>query len=186
MCAVKVKCFEITELEVAEVKFTALKLVKELVLDGYPNVDQLSLSEFKDSDLLRCDCVLLSSCEGSQCSEVFEYVKAFKTPSVTISPRPDKLVGLSILMKPADGKEVDVFYGSQLEVKDFEVPSDTYVFEGDLSFKSCDACLGLMLKTESGIRLLLSSERAEVSTPKKAVKRRRKKRRVRRRSKKKR
>ncbi len=156
MYAMMVKCFEIAEVIVAEVKFTTLKLVKELTFSGDISVDELSLKKFiKDRNLLECDCILLSSCNGSQCVEIFEYVKKLKSFKTALSPRVDKLIGLSILMKSADGKEVDVFYGSQVSVKQLEVPEEVYVFEGDLSINECNRCLGVILRTGSGARILL-------------------------------
>lgn len=187
MCAMIVKCFEITEVTTAEVKFTALKLVKELRLNE--DIDKLNLREFiKNRNLLECDCILLSDCNSSQCVELFEYIKKFKSFKTILSPKVDKLIGLSVLVKPANGKEVDVFYGSQVDVRQLEIPEEVYIFEGDLSFNECNKCLGVILRTESGSRILLSGdEKDDVRKPKRGVKRRKKvRRKSRKRSKKKR
>lgn len=183
---VRVKCFEIVDASFGEVKLTVLKLVKELTANSSSNIDQLSLNDLiRSLGLPECDCVLVSDCSNSQCVELFEYLKKFKRSKNVISPKPDRLVGMSVLTRYANSKEVDVFYGSQINVKQLEVPEDVYVFEGVLSFDGCSDCLGVLLRTESGVRILLIDEGVGLRKPKKLV-RRKKKRKARRRSKKKR
>lgn len=182
----RVKCFEIVDASFNEVKLTVLKLVKELTVNGNSSIERLSLDELiESSELSEYDCVLVSDCSNSQCVELFEYLKKFKRSKNVISPKPDRLVGMSVLTRHTDSKEVDAFYGSQINVKQLEVPEGVYVFEGALSFDGCSDCLGVLLRTESGVRILLVDEGVGLRKPKNPV-RRRKKRKVRKRSKKKR
>ncbi|MEM1679998.1 MAG: hypothetical protein QXT01_05145 [Sulfolobales archaeon] len=182
----RVKCFKIVDASFSEVKLTVLKLVKELTLDGNSSIGQLSLNDLmKSSELSECDCVLVSDCSNSQCVELFEYLKKFKHPKNLISPKPEKLIAMSVLTKYTNSKEVDVFYGSQINAKQLEVPDGVYVFEGVLNFDGCSDCLGVLLRTESGVRMLLIDEGVASRKPKNLVRRKRK-RRVKKRSKKKR
>ncbi|MEM2575735.1 MAG: hypothetical protein QW596_04685 [Sulfolobales archaeon] len=183
----KIKCFEFTKVGVPGVRFTALNLVREVILNEEVSIDDIDLDKLIDElELNDCDCVLLTSCSGSQCVEKFEYVKKLESFKTLISSRPEKLLGLSILVRPSNNKEVDVFYGSQVGIKHNEVPDGKYVFEGELSTDECSNCLGFLLRTESGIRVILNDEGVRVRKPGKHVRRKRKKKKVRKKSKKKR
>ncbi|MCS7107863.1 MAG: hypothetical protein RMH77_04575 [Sulfolobales archaeon] len=184
----KVKCFKTAKVEVPEVRFTALELIKELVFDDSVAIEEVDLGELISRlGLSACDCIMVSGCNGSQCVELFEYVKSLKTSKSLISPRPEKLLGLSVLIKPVNGKEVDAFYGSQISIKHYDMFEGKYVFEGDLHVEDSSKYLGIILRTDSGIRIVLDNEKFEVIKPEKPKKRKsRKRRRSRKKSKKKR
>jgi len=104
-----------------------------------------------------CDYLLVSSCDRSPCTEVLEHVSK-GTYRYLISPKLSKLIRIGVLHRSNDGKEVDKFFESQLGVKWAEVPEDLYVFEGELDISGCSDCLGLVLVTDSGSRILLLDE----------------------------
>jgi len=94
-----------------------------------------------------------------------------------------------MLVKADESKEIDVFFGSQLGVKYLDVDvGEVYVFEGNVTLKIPDNCLGVLVKTDSGIKFILlddvvSSKNVRSS---KKVRRRRRSRKSKRKSKKKR
>jgi hypothetical protein len=152
-----IKCFKILESDFKYVSLTTLKLVKELKVDVEYDLVEVGIEDLiKKLDLSGCDCIYLSSCDSNLYSESFEYLSKLKGFQYLISPRPSKLLGLAMLVKADESKEIDAFFGSQLGVKYLDVDvGEVYVFEGNVTLKIPDNCLGILVKTDSGIRFIL-------------------------------
>jgi len=152
-----IKCFKILESDFKYVSLTTLKLVKELKVDVEYDLVEVGIEDLiKKLDLSGCDCIYLSSCDSNLCSESFEYLSKLKGFQYLISPRPSKLLGLAMLVKADESKEIDAFFGSQLGVKYLDVDvGEVYVFEGNVTLKIPDNCLCILVKTDSGIRFIL-------------------------------
>lgn len=140
-----------------------------------------------------CDYVYIHGCVNSECYELLELVSSRKSSAnndnYMLSPKLSKLLGLGIIYKgAAEGKEVDKFFESQMILKTYSISDEVYVFEGRLTIGDRSECVGLLLITDSGNRILLLDEVRDSVTSKKAkikrkkVKRRRKRRKLKKKS----
>jgi len=192
----KVRCFKVIEVNVKGIKFNALALVNEYHPEGSSVSlkldlnDENAISNLISNELLGggCDCVSVMGCNESGCMDILEYVSDRYSFKYVLFPKLSKLIKLGILkLTDINEKEVDTFYSSYLAVDWVDVPSDIYIYEGNVNTSNCINCLGLLLITEDGVRQLIFTESCKPlkkSTTRKVV--RKSRRRKRRKSKKKR
>jgi|GEM_PF-1117247 len=173
-----IKCFKILKSDFKYVSLTTLDLVEELKVDvEYDLVDVGIEDLIRKLDLNKCDCIYVTSCNSNSCSEYFEYLNKVKNFQYMISPKPSKLLGLAMLVRADESKEIDAFFGSQLNVKYLDVDvGNVYVFEGDVTLEIPDSCLGMIVKTDLGIRLVLFDDVVSSKNVKSSERRRRRRR----------
>lgn len=147
---------------IGDLNLSILKLVGDYVsseLDSFLMSNEALNNIPKDliNRYVDCDYLFISSCDKSPCVEVLEHLSKDMFRYL-ISPKLSRLLRIGVIYRSNDGKEVDKFFESQVGVKWIEVPEELYVFEGELNISGCSECLGLLLVTDSGNRILLLDE----------------------------